>query len=251
MRVSRLMQMENYIVSRETATIEELCEYFQVSKNTVRRDLDALCEKGAVRKIYGGAASNHTKDTVPFDERNVKNMDRKERIGRKAAEFIDEGDTIFIDSGTTLTTMYYQMPALQKLTIFTNNLEVAIRCITDNQHRVILTGGELYRKTYSTTGSDVSRMLGCYNIEKAFLSATSVSLENGASNSSRGEFEVKQAAISRSRYVYLLVDSTKFDSVSLMTFAQLNAFDAIITDAEPPVKYVSYFKKHNIDLIIA
>ena len=251
MRVSRLMQMEDYIVSRETVTIEELCEKFQVSKNTVRRDLDALCKKGAVRKIYGGAASNHTKDTVPFEERNVKNTELKERIGRKAAEFINDGDSIFIDSGTTLTMMYYQIPRMKNLTIFTNNLDVAVRSIADNDYRVILTGGELSRKTYSTTGSDVARILGCYNIEKAFLSATSISLENGATNSSRGEFEAKQAAISRSRYRYLLVDSSKFDAVSLMTFAELNIFDAIITDSEPEAKYQSYFKKHNVDLIIA
>ena len=251
MRVSRLMKMEEYIVARETATIDELCETFQVSKNTVRRDLDALCKKGAVRKIYGGAASNQAKDTVPFEERNVKNTALKERIARKAAQFIKDGDSIFLDSGTTLTMMYYQLPKVQNLTIFTNNLEVAVRSIADNSYRVIFTGGELSRKTYSTTGSDVARMLECYNIEKAFLSATSVSLESGATNSSRGEFEVKQAAVRRSRYLYLLVDSSKFDSVSLMTFAQMNAFDAVITDKEPSVRYQSYFKKNNVDLIIA
>lgn len=250
MRVSRLMQMEDYIMSMETVTIEALCDKFQVSKNTVRRDLDALCKKGAVRKIYGGAASSHARDTVPFEERNVKNIRLKEQIARKAAEFIHDGDSIFIDSGTTLTALYYQLPQVQNLTIFTNNMEVAFRSLSENNYRIILTGGELSRSTCSATGTDASRMLDCYNIEKAFLSAVGVSVENGATNSSRGEFEVKQAMVRRSKYRYLLVDSSKFDSVSLMTFADLNAFDAVITDTEPSGKYQNYLKKNNVDLII-
>ncbi len=251
MRISRLMQMESYILEQSTATIEELCDKFQVSKNTVRRDLDVLVSKGVVRKIYGGAAANHAKDTVPFEERNVKNISAKERIGKKAAEFIGDGDSVFFDSGTTLTALYYVMPEKRNLTVFTNNLEIVTRGALDQKYRIIVAGGELARKTYSMVGSDVARALSCYNIEKAFMSATGVSLESGASNSSRGEFEAKKAAIRRARYRYLLVDSSKFDTNSLMTFAELSEFDVIITDAMPEPKYVEYCEKAGIDLIVA
>ncbi|MBC8585692.1 DeoR/GlpR family DNA-binding transcription regulator [Youxingia wuxianensis] len=251
MRVKRIEQIEDYINLHKTVTIDNLCEVFHVSRNTIRRDLDTLSAKGVVNKIYGGVTSNKTQETIPFEERNIKNMDMKNRIARKAAEFIDNDDTLFIDSGTTATTLFNQLSEKKRLTLFTNNLEIVVKSIYANDFHVVSTGGALARNTYSTVGPDAARLLERYNIKKAFMSATGLSIGSGLTNSSQGEYEVKKAIISRCHKVYMLIDSSKFGDVSLMTFGRIEDADVIITDKAPSQEYLDYFREHGVELVIA
>ena len=251
MRTQRIEQINDYILENKTVSIDTLCEVFQVSRNTIRRDLDSLVKRGTISKIYGGVIANNVKETVPFEERNTTNIDLKQRIAKKAAEFVQDGDAIFIDSGTTATSLFDQLPKNLNLTLFTNNLEILIRSIYENDYRVFATGGQLAKETYSTVGADAARIFKNYNIGKAFLSATAVSIEHGATNSTEGEYEVKKAALECSTITYLLIDSTKFDKFSLLTYAKLPDFNAVITDKMPSNRYVDYFKEHGVELIIA
>ena len=101
MRSKRIDLVENYIINHKTVSIDKLCEVFDVSKNTIRRDLSVLVEKGTIKKVYGGVTVNENQELVSFEERNVKNSNSKLALGKAAAEFIEDGDSIFLDSGTT------------------------------------------------------------------------------------------------------------------------------------------------------
>lgn len=255
MRAQRIERLYEYILEHQTVSLDTLCEEFEVSRNTIRRDLSELMKRGSLTKIYGGVTvappPGSSMDTVPFEERNIKNSDAKMRLARQAAALVQDGDVIFIDSGSTAGCFYSCLPKNLQLTIFTNNIEILIKSTYENDFRVLATGGQLARKTYSMVGADAARMLANYNIDKAFLSATAVSLDRGATNSSEGEYVVKKAVMKSSTSRYLLVDKSKFDRVSLLTYATLDEMDAVITDGPPPEAYVDYFDRRKIKLIVA
>ena len=115
---------------------------------------------------------------------------------------------------------------------------------------IISLGGNLKRKTNSFVGNSASLVLRDYNISKSFMAATGISISRGATNSSMDEYELKKLIVEKSGEIFLLVDSTKFDTISLMTYSTLENIDRIITNETPTKKYLDFFKKNKINLVI-
>ena len=101
MKISRLNSIEQYVIAKETASIDELCEVFGVSKNTIRRDLNDLEARGHISKVYGGVTATQNAGAVPMPVRSGLNLADKAAIGQLAAAEVEDGDTVFIDSGST------------------------------------------------------------------------------------------------------------------------------------------------------
>ncbi|CRZ34903.1 DeoR family transcriptional regulator [Herbinix hemicellulosilytica] len=250
MRTKRIGNIEKYIYINKTVTLDQLCEEFKVSKNTIRRDIDELASKGLVKKIYGGVTIPDTQSMKPFEERSISNLGLKQYIAKKAASLVNDGEIIFIDSGTTTFPMV-EFIQKKNITILTNNIEVIIKCIPHNNINVISLSGILDRKALSFTGSTAVDVLQQYNISKAFLAATGISSKNGATNSSPAETAIKKTAIERSVKKYLLVDHTKFEVSSLVTYAQFDKLDAIITDQYPDKELEHAILSAGCEIILA
>lgn len=251
MRTKRIGNIEKYIYVNKTVTLDQLCEEFKVSKNTIRRDIDELASKGLVKKIYGGVTIPDTQSMKPFEERSISNFGLKQYIAKKAASLINDGEIIFIDSGTTTFPMVEYIQKKNNLTILTNNIEVIIKCIPHHNINVISLSGILDRKALSFTGATAVDVLQQYNISKAFLAATGISSKNGATNSSPAETAIKRTAIERSVRKYLLVDHTKFEVSSLVTYAQFDKLDAIITDQYPGKELENAILSAGCEIILA
>ncbi len=250
MRTKRIGNIEKYIYINKTVTLDQLCEEFKVSKNTIRRDIDELASKGLVKKIYGGVTIPDTQSMKPFEERSISNLGLKQYIAKKAASLVNDGEIIFIDSGTTTFPMV-EFIQKKNITILTNNIEVIIKCIPHSNINVISLSGMLDRKALSFTGSTAVDVLQQYNISKAFLAATGISSKNGATNSSPAETAIKKTAIERSVKRYLLVDHTKFEVSSLVTYAQFDKLDAIITDQYPDKELENAILSAGCEIILA
>lgn len=234
MKADRVLDMERYICQNGSASMEELRRQFDVSMNTVRRDVAMLLRRGTVEKYYGGVraiASDHPPLT-PYEVRRGAGEKAKIAVGQAAAELVRDGDVIFIDSGTTTVHMVDFLAARRDVTIITHNLEVICRALPYENLGVIAMPGQLQRKTNSFTGGDAVRFLRRYNIRTAFMAATGVST-HGATNSFPLEYEIKREAIEHSGQSVLLVAREKFGVSGLMTFAPLSAFAAVVTDQEP------------------
>ena len=134
------------------------------------------------------------------------------------------------------------------LTVITNNMEAVIRAMPYENITVIVLPGQLSRKTNSLTGDDTVSSLRRYNIRVGFMAATGVSC-HGATNSSAREYEIKRAAVERCEKSVLLVSKEKIGVTGLMTFAPLNAFDAVITDASPRSESTEMFREENVELV--
>ena len=226
MKVSRLNSIEQYVISRETVSIDELCEVFGVSKNTIRRDLNELEQRGHITKVYGGVTATVPSGAVPTPIRSGLNQIDKSLIGRLAAEEVADGDTIFIDSGTTTLCLLRFLVAKKRITIITHSL------------------GALD----SFVGLSAIEALSSMRINKAFMGATGVSLTAGMTNTTFLEAEIKRAVVHRADNIYGMVDSSKIGKEAIVTFCHLKDLTAFITDCEPPKEYVDLCNAENVKL---
>ncbi|MBP2032959.1 DeoR family myo-inositol catabolism operon transcriptional repressor [Clostridium algifaecis] len=250
MKSKRINQIEEYILDNNTVTLDKLTDVFKVSKNTIRRDIQELVERGNIKKVYGGVSTS-SNSLVPFNERQIKNSYPKNLIAKTASSFVNDGDIIFIDSGTTTVNMADFLKDKNNLTIITNNLIFITNSIKYDNLNIISTGGTLVRKTNSFAGIDSLNLLKNYNINKSFMAATGISLTNGITNSSPLEGEIKKTAVKKSNEVFLLADYSKFDICSLITYCNLSDVDYLITDKTPPNEYIESIEKNKVNLIIS
>ncbi|PKM51974.1 MAG: DeoR/GlpR transcriptional regulator [Firmicutes bacterium HGW-Firmicutes-7] len=250
MKEERIKYIENYISEHELCSLDHLCDVFEISKTTLRRDINILEKMGNIRKVYGGVAINKSNQTstVPFMQREINFHDEKIHIGKMASTYIRDGETIYVDSGTTTLQISHYIKD-KSITIVTNNLNLINECVDCSNINIISVGGELSRITKSFTGDLAVNTLSSLNISKSFIAATGISIEAGFSNSLPLETAIKKVAINKSKSVYVMADHTKWGIVSLMTFAKLSAATGIITDLAPPRKYIEYCKTNNIQII--
>jgi len=251
MKADRMLEMERYILDKGAATMEELRARFDVSMNTVRRDVASLLARGTVEKVYGGVCSHKNEHSLtPYEVRRRGSEDAKASIGKRAAELVSDGDIIFIDSGTTTLHMIDHLSTKQELTIITHNLEAINRALPYENITIIALPGQVRRKTRSFTGDDAVRYLRRFNVRIAFMAATGLS-SHGVTNSSPLEYEIKKCALESAEQTVLLISRSKFGVTGLMTYAQPEDFDVLVTDSEPSPEDQQLLKNSGTHLIVA
>lgn len=254
MKDQRLDQLEQYIVDNRSVTIDHLCDAFHISKNTVRRDLDSLLPRGRIVKVYGGAKAAETAVSpikIPlqgFEERHFANRAVKEYICHLAAGLVKDGDIIFIDTGTTCIPLIEEIKHVH-CTIITNSLQVAVLAAPYENLDIIMLPGKLKRETLSFVGIEATENLMIYNIDKAFMASTGVTLENGMTNASSEEYIIKKTVLEKSREKHLLVDHTKFGRSALHTYGMLDDLNSIITDQPLSENMRRYCNQHKINIL--
>ncbi len=250
MRTKRIDSIEQYILEQKSVSLDTLCEQFAVSKNTIRRDIDTLVKKGTIKKVYGGvtvAEAPPISDVIPFEERHTKYAAEKDSICKMAAGFVNDGDIIYIDTGTTCINMIDYI-SHKECTIITNSVQVCLKAIPYPNLTLISLPGTLKRETLSFVGNEVIDYLKTYNITKAFMACTGLTIANGLTNATREEYTVKKAVIETSHTHFLLADHTKFGHFSLMTYCPMSQVDHIITDEMPPQEYCDYCRDNHIEI---
>ncbi|WP_196594268.1 DeoR/GlpR family DNA-binding transcription regulator [Pectinatus sottacetonis] len=249
MKIDRINNIKELLQETNTISIDRLCDKFGVSKNTIRRDINELEKQDIVKKVYGGIMlKQNTGEPEPFASREVKNSEQKKIVAKLAAGFVKDNDVIFIDSGTTTMHLIPYLANVRNLTILTTSLYIINAAANYAQFNIICTGGTFYYPSKAFIGSSVLKCLNNYNISKIFLASAGVSLENGVTNTSPLECETKKFMMEKTAPKILLIDSSKLDVSSLMTYAQLKDFNDVVIDNRPPQKYLNYFKSNNVKL---
>lgn len=248
-KTKRIQQIKEYVIQHQSVSLDDLVTTFGVSKNTIRRDVQKLVEEGHIQKVYGGVATNHAR-LESFHDRQTRNQLQKRWIAKDAARLVDDGDVIFIDSGTTTLEMIHFIKE-KELTVVTNNLDFIVQALPYTQLQVISTGGQLERKTKSFSSITNTNDVLQYNFDKVFMASTGVSISNGVTNSSPVETSMKEMVVKKGREVILLVDHTKFNKYAMLTYCQLDEIDYLITDDSLDTSYTTFFKKNHIKWIVA
>lgn len=198
---------------RETVSLQELINLTNSSTSTIRRDLSQLEERGMLKRVHGGA----TQITKRHEERNMtdkesRHQDEKREIARLAVSQISDGDTIYLDAGTTTLEM---IPFItqQDIIVVTNGL-THVRPLLEKGISVYMTGGEVKATTFANIGVNAVKSLERYRFDKAFIGMNGIDLNYGLTTPDPYESEMKETAIHLASQVYVLLDHSKFNEVS-------------------------------------
>lgn len=245
MKEKRNDKIKDYILHNEQVSLKELQTTFNVSMNTIRRDISLILDDPRFEKVYGGIQVKEN-PIVSYENRSVKNRDIKMSIAKEAAAQINNSDLIYIDSGTTTK---YILDFLDKdinITVITNSLDVIVKAEHFPNMSLFAFGNIFRKKTRSFVGISPNQIIDKYNVSKAFISAAAVSIDNGLMNADILEYEMKKQIVGKASKVYLLADQSKFNKSNLFTFASLHQVSDVFTDFQVTQDYLDYFNEHDI-----
>ena len=241
-----------YITDKSSCSIDELLKHFDVSLSTIHRDLDTLEREGRIDKTYGRASLNDEK--ILYQSRININVELKKKLAEKALEFIENGDTIFLDNSTTC---YYLAEALCKssfrdMLVISNSAFISDLFLKNENINLIIAGGMFNKKLNCFIGHHTINTIDAFNGIKFFLSSSYISVNGGISDIYHiALLDVKIQMFHKSKKSFLLIDSTKFEKIGPSKSFELDEIDCIITDRKIPENIFQEFKRHGIELIIA
>ncbi|PHK49411.1 DeoR/GlpR family DNA-binding transcription regulator [Staphylococcus edaphicus] len=236
-----------FLKTNKKATIHDLAIEFKVHEATIRRDLNKLEQFNQIKRTHGGVVLNDSEvwDELNFDDRESSYYYEKLAIGHQAAEFVENGDTLFIDSGST--TIHFARALTQKnnLTIITNDIHIA-SILKSTSNQVIVTGGILYKDNYLLNGMITNDTLKLFNPSKLFLATPALDLEKGVTHFNETLTSTKIQMVNQAKQIYVLTDSSKLDKVSLYNVCPTHRIDTLITDhTNHKINWTSYETKLN------
>lgn len=252
MKVKRLEEITKLLESQGSVEVSSLSKLLNVTEKTVRQDLAHLEQISIATRVHGGAVTNAKGSEIfPLLERKKSNMREKEMIAERARELIDDGDAIILDAGTTTQQL---AKILDKwVTVITND-PVIMNELKDKENiALLLTGGILKRGRGSSAlvGQDALRTLNSYHANKYFMGVSSIDFEKGLMIFNTDEPEIKRAMIQASKEVICLADYSKFHKSALVSFAQLDELDYVITNDAITPEDVQFLNSKGIQVIIA
>ena len=228
----------------------EIMKQCNVSEITIRRDLIELETKGLLVRTHGGAIKSKVTDMMFSYELKInQNRQKKDEICRLAAGYINEGDIIFIDCGTTLSLISKYVAKLKSLTVITTSLPVISELINYTNIRLSLIGGEIDNERQATYGSVAEYIIGMYHADKAFIGADGISLKKGLSSFDDKEGAVTKMMMENSDEVFLLCDSSKIEKNSFVIFASISGIDHLITDQQIQSEKLKMYRDAGVDVI--
>ena len=231
--------------------VNDLSKLYEVSEVTIRRDLKELEETELVTRVHGGAVLNdNTKFEPTFTEKIDKFYEEKEAVGMLAASMIVDGDTIILDSGTTTLSIVKYITA-KNITILTNSVDVAFELYKNRDVEVIVTGGTLRWETRALVGTVADNTIKGFRVDKAFIGANGVSIQNGLTTPNVIEANTKREMIKIARKVLVVCDHSKFNKVSFAKIVDLDCIDLIITDNEFDDEILEKFIEKDIKIMKA
>jgi DeoR/GlpR family transcriptional regulator of sugar metabolism len=230
--------------------VSELSREFDVSEETIRRDLDKLADEGHIIKSYGGAVINEIGSIdLPFNVRWKANSLGKQKIADLINREIRDGDHIFLDASTTAVFIAKNIKQKNHLTVITNSIENLLELSDVSGWDIISTGGLLKPGSMSLLGKKATDSIERYNAEKVFLSCKGIDLDKGVTEGNEETASVKQAMLEAAGKVYLAVDSSKFDKVAFSRICPLTRIDVVVTDKRPDERWLLYFEEYEIECI--
>lgn len=233
-------------------SVADICALYGVSEATVRRDLDVLAERGLLQRVHGGAIPvRRATPELPILERRREQADEKRRIGVAAAELIQDGETVFLGSGTTVLEVAENLRSRRNLTVITNSLPVINTLAALPGISVIVLGGMLRDSELSFIGHIAELALAELRADKVIVGTRALDLEHGLTNDYLPETLTDRAVLSVGREVILVADHTKLGAVAPAFLAPLTSVHTLVTDTLVGVELLDALKEQGMRVIVA
>lgn len=229
--VERRERLIALLQERKTATTEELATALGVSVMTVRRDLE-LCQKdGRIQRCHCGAViSQKTVLEASYDQKMTAGRERKKVLAQLAARLVEPGMTVYLDAGTTTYSIAEELASIEKLTIITNDLKIALRMLSTSAETVVL-GGKVQQRTGSMIGGTTLEQMSGLRASIAFVGAASIDENMATLTPTQEKVALKRSIRRIAQQSYLVADASKFHSSALYFVDNLMDYDGVITDA--------------------
>ncbi|MFH0922053.1 MAG: DeoR/GlpR family DNA-binding transcription regulator [Fibrobacterota bacterium] len=247
----RRVRIVALLADRRRMTVDELARHFNVTGATIRSDLTALMRQNKVIRTLGSAMIVDSAPVSPLAERLQIMSAEKRAIGKKAASLVGPRDIIALDASSTSLAMAPYLRNLDGLTLVTNCLAVAGEFMNHPQVKVLLPGGHLQHESSSIVGRETVEFLKNIRVQTAFIGARSIGLDTGLCDSDPASMAFKQALIKISKKTVALVDSSKWETVSLTTFAGFDQVRTLVTDASIAPENIRGLNKHGVKVLVA
>jgi DeoR/GlpR family transcriptional regulator of sugar metabolism len=248
----RRRKILDWLQEEGSARVRDLSAAFAVSEATIRQDLEKLEVDGHISRQHGGAFLR----TVPrqvetMSLQHMENIDKKRKIGAKAASLVGDGETIILDAGSTTTEVAHNLAGRASLTVITNALNIALMLGAQPGHAVHMPGGQFKAPTLSLSGDKAADYFRDVYAGKLFLATAGVALDTGLTYPSFADLQLKQAMIGAASRVYLVADSTKINRSSFTRLGTLDVIHSFITDDGIRDEDARAFENRGIEVIIA
>jgi DeoR family transcriptional regulator, deoxyribose operon repressor len=257
----RIREILFKLKSEKIVTVKDLAEAFNVTKMTIYRDVNTLQQNGLVTFINGVLVYNEraeerenqgrTDITYDLPTEIHRNTEEKKRIVRRAVELLEDEDTIYIDSGSTMELLSREIPENRDLVVGCHAFYVLVNIQMKKGCDIIFPGGYFHPDTFVFESEESVQFIKKNRINKAFFAAGGVNAELGVTCANPFVVNIKRAILETSHTKILLVDSSKFNTVKKVYYADLNEFDAVITDGAIPSEYRKLIEEAGLELYIA
>ncbi len=227
--------------------IKSLAEKLEVSEATVRRDLKNLAQAGDLELVHGGAVLPRKSD-FSFHSKEMRNIEAKRIVGKLAADMVNDGDVIFLDSGTTCFQMVPFLKTKRNLSIIANSARLALELDSPGLNVIVL-GGNYRPERMDTVGPMAQASLEQLRGYTAFVGADGLSMDFGLTAGDIDSAAIYRLAISNARESILLADHSKFFSPSLFKIEEFEAISRVITDRPAPAEWEKFLEDRGIDII--
>lgn len=248
--IERKREILARLSSNGKVIVSELARDFDVSEETIRRDLEKLDHEGLAAKTYGGAVAKHNSALdIPYNVREGENVLEKQVISEKVASLISDGERIMLDSSSTALYVLKAIKSKKNLTIITNSVKILLELADKQDWTVLSTGGVLKKGALSLNGSSAEKMINSYHVNTVICSCRGLDMTLGVTDSNENDSLIKQAMLISAERKILAVDSEKFDRKSFVKVCDAKDIDIIVTDREPSEKWQAFCSENNVEIV--
>lgn len=230
--------------------VDELAARFDVTAQTVRRDLGDLCDRGLAMRTHGGARRVVSTSSRGYEERRLSYAVEKAAIGKQAAQLIPDNCSVFLNIGTTTEQVAKALTAHNDLTVISNNINVIQIFLTTQLRELVLVGGAVRKSDGAIVGNQAVEFIGRYKADFAVIGASSLDSDGSVLDFDDREVAVARAIIRNARIKVLVTDISKFESDAPVRICDVSELDYVITDARPPDAFCAAAEAANTSIII-
>lgn len=248
--IERRNEILGKLQAERRVVVSELSQLYDVSEETIRRDLEKLVNDGFAIKSYGGAVINENANIdLPFNVRKNRNVVGKQRIAELVSKLVKDGDSLMLDASSTAVFIAKALKEKKNLTLITNSIEILIELFDVPEWSVLSTGGVSREGSFALVGPQTDKMLRSYHVDKSIVSCKGLDLSAGFTDSDELHANNKKTMLDSGKERILAIDSSKFDNTAFTAIGTLDDITTVVTDKKPEAKWLQAFEDAGIECI--
>lgn len=248
--IERRNEILEKLQNEKKVVVGELSRLYNVSEETIRRDLEKLENDGYAIKSYGGAVLNENSNLeVAFDVRKNYNVVEKQKISELISALVNDGDSLILDASSTAVAIAKKIKEKKDLTVITNSVEILVELFEKSDWHVLSTGGIAQERSFALVGAQTDRMLECYHADKVIISCKGIGENGDFSDSDELHAGNKKTMLNCATEKILAIDHTKFGRRAFSKIGELSDLTLIVTDEKPEEKWLELFEKKRIKCV--